>query len=276
MVGARANVDNTGVPVTQKFLDGNQYTTNGIKRYQRIFGNDFVSTGGKDTTQKLFDLLELKSGEKVLDVGCGTGVADILMSELFDVHVHGIDLSTNMVKMANDNVKQCDPELQKRLTFDIVDCMTHDFKPQSFDAIFTKDAMIHIKDKLFLFSKFYKWLKPGGRLLITDYAVGRETPSTPEFALYVKQRGYNLCTVDKYGDFVRNAGFDNDKVTAIDNCDTFMSILAAELARFQAQKEDFIQEFCLKDYKDLEKGWQDKIKYCADKDMTWAIMFARK
>jgi len=273
---AGAKVDNTGVPVTQKFLDGNQYTTNGIKRYQRMFGNDFVSTGGKDTTQKLFDLLELKSGERVLDVGCGTGVADVLMSQLFDVHVHGIDLSTNMINMANENTKQCDTELQKRLTFDIVDCMTHDFKPASFDAIFTKDAMIHIKDKLFLFSKFYKWLKPGGRLLITDYATGRETPSTQVFAAYVKQRGYNLCTVQKYGDTVRKAGFDNDKVQAIDNRETFMSILAAELSKFQAEKKQFIEEFSEKDYNDLEQGWKDKLKYCADQDMTWAIMFARK
>ena len=35
----------------QKFLDENQYTKNGILRYEKIFGVGFVSTGGIDTTK---------------------------------------------------------------------------------------------------------------------------------------------------------------------------------------------------------------------------------
>lgn len=35
----------------QKFLDENQYTKNGILRYERIFGTGFVSTGGIETTE---------------------------------------------------------------------------------------------------------------------------------------------------------------------------------------------------------------------------------
>ena len=33
------------------FLDSQQYTTNSILRYERIFGAGFVSTGGLETTQ---------------------------------------------------------------------------------------------------------------------------------------------------------------------------------------------------------------------------------
>ena len=32
------------------FLDGQQYSTNSILRYERIFGEGFVSTGGVQTT----------------------------------------------------------------------------------------------------------------------------------------------------------------------------------------------------------------------------------
>jgi phosphoethanolamine N-methyltransferase len=35
----------------QKFLDENQYTKNGILRYEKVFGAGFVSTGGIDTTK---------------------------------------------------------------------------------------------------------------------------------------------------------------------------------------------------------------------------------
>ena len=41
----------------QKWLDGNQYTRNGILRYERIFGDDFISTGGVETTEVCSTLL---------------------------------------------------------------------------------------------------------------------------------------------------------------------------------------------------------------------------
>ena len=37
----------------QKFLDEQQYSRNGILRYEKIFGEDFVSTGGITTTKVL-------------------------------------------------------------------------------------------------------------------------------------------------------------------------------------------------------------------------------
>lgn len=45
-------------------------------------------------------MLKLKPNEKVLDVGCGIGGGDVLMAEQYDVYVHGIDLSVNMVLIA--------------------------------------------------------------------------------------------------------------------------------------------------------------------------------
>ena len=36
---------------TGEFLDDGQYSRNGILRYERIFGDTFVSTGGFQTTK---------------------------------------------------------------------------------------------------------------------------------------------------------------------------------------------------------------------------------
>lgn len=35
----------------QQFLDENQYSSNSILRYEKIFGRGFVSTGGLETTE---------------------------------------------------------------------------------------------------------------------------------------------------------------------------------------------------------------------------------
>lgn len=58
--------------------------------------------------------------------------------------------------------------------------------------------LVNFQDKPALFRSFYKWLKPGGKVLISDYCKNAGTPSL-EFAEYIKQRGYDLHDVKSYG-----------------------------------------------------------------------------
>jgi hypothetical protein len=44
---------------TGEFLDDGQYSRNGILRYERIFGDTFVSTGGVETTKVAFLILRV-------------------------------------------------------------------------------------------------------------------------------------------------------------------------------------------------------------------------
>lgn len=55
-----------------------------------------------------------------------------------------------------------------------------------------------LQDKPALFRSFYKWLKPGGRVLISDYCK-KAGPASEDFAAYIKQRGYDLHDVEAYG-----------------------------------------------------------------------------
>ena len=47
------------------FLDEKQYNARGILRYERVFGEGFVSTGGVKTTRDICETLKLKAGERV-------------------------------------------------------------------------------------------------------------------------------------------------------------------------------------------------------------------
>jgi phosphoethanolamine N-methyltransferase len=50
--------------------------------------------------------LNLKPGQKVLDVGCGIGGSAFYMARDFDVKVVGIDLSSNMISLAKEYLLQ--------------------------------------------------------------------------------------------------------------------------------------------------------------------------
>jgi hypothetical protein len=54
-----------------------------------------------------------------------------------------------------------------------------------------------MQDKPTLFRSFYKWLKPGGQLLITDYCKSAGIPSS-EFAEYIKEGGYHIHDLKEY------------------------------------------------------------------------------
>ncbi|KAG5022194.1 hypothetical protein JHK85_018536 [Glycine max] len=71
----------------QRFLDSVEYNHKDILLYESVFGQGFVSTGGLETTKEFVAKLGLKPGQKVLDVGCGTGGGDIYMAENFDVEM---------------------------------------------------------------------------------------------------------------------------------------------------------------------------------------------
>ncbi|XP_074319104.1 phosphoethanolamine N-methyltransferase 2-like [Silene latifolia] len=77
-----------------------------------------------------------------------------------------------------------------------------------------------------LFKSFYNWLKPGGKLLISDYCRSSGQPSS-EFATYIKQRGYDLHDVQEYGQMLKDAGFDD--VIAEDRTDQFIQVLQREV-----------------------------------------------
>ncbi|CAO2818129.1 unnamed protein product [Amaranthus hypochondriacus] len=253
----------------QRFLDTSQYKCNSILRYERVFGPGYVSTGGIETTKEFVSKLDLKPGQKVLDVGCGIGGGDFYMAENFDVEVVGIDLSVNMISFALER----SIGLKCAVEFEVADCTKKNYPEHSFDVIYSRDTILHIQDKPALFRSFYKWLKPGGKVLISDYCK-RAGPPSPEFAMYIKQRGYDLHDVEAYGQMLKDAGF--DEVVAEDRTDQFIKVLQKELNSLEAEKEEFIHDFSVEDYNDIVDGWKAKLVRSTMGEQRWGLFIAQK
>lgn len=260
------------VSTFQKFLDQQQYSNKSITRYEKIFGEGYVSTGGQHTTTEFVDKLELQKGQRVLDVGCGIGGGDFYMARQFGVSVVGIDLSTNMVHRALESSMKADA-LTLDVEFEICDATTKEYPEGSFDVVYSRDTILHIADKHALFAKFFKWLKPGGRVLISDYCRG-EQAGTPHFEAYVASRGYHLLSPAAYGKVLGDVGFES--VEAQDRTEQFVEVLKEELERTLAQEDEFVRETSAQDFADIVNGWRSKLTRCAEGDQKWGLFFARK
>lgn len=229
-----------------------------------------MSTGGQSTTTEFVEKLSLKKGERVLDVGCGIGGGDFYMARQFGVSVVGIDLSTNMVHRALET-SMTDSSLD--VEFEICDATIKEYPAESFDVVYSRDTILHIADKRALFAKFFRWLKPRGRILISDYCRG-EQKSTDHFNSYVASRGYHLLSPSQYGKVLEDVGFSN--VVAEDRTEHFVSVLKEELERTLLSKDEFVKETSEQDFDDIVNGWKAKLVRCGEGDQKWGLFYAEK
>jgi cyclopropane fatty-acyl-phospholipid synthase-like methyltransferase len=112
-------------------------------------------------------LSSLSPGGHVLDLGCGNGVPT--MAAIQERHQGvGVDISAAQIARARTNVPGA--------TFMHEDMSGVDFGDASLDAIVSFYAIEHVPREGHpqLFAKFYRWLRPGGRLLFTLEAGGDE------------------------------------------------------------------------------------------------------
>jgi len=259
----------------QTFLDGGQYQKNGILRYEKVFGETFVSTGGLITTQEFVGSLDLKPGMKVLDIGCGTGGSAFFMAREYGVQVLGLDLSQNMLDIANQHKSSMESNVQNSVSFRYLDATLASFPENHFDVVYSRDAIMHIADKPLLYNKVFTWLKPGGKLLVSEYVHGKNHPNhTQEYIDYIDDRGYQLLTVTAYATMLTKAGF--SKVEGVDLTQKFIQVLKDEMLRFTPTKESFVKEFSLQDFNDLVEGWDIKVVRCEAGEQGWALFKATK
>ncbi|GMN46230.1 hypothetical protein TIFTF001_015420 [Ficus carica] len=228
-----------------------------------------MNTTVHETTKEFVEKLELKPGQKVLDVGCGIGGGDFYMAENFDVEVVGIDLSINMISLALERAIG----LKCSVEFEVADCTKKEYPENSFNVIYSRDTILHIQDKPALFRSFCKWLKPGGKVLISDYCKSPGTPSL-EFAKYISQRGYDLHDVEAYGQMLRDAGFED--VVAEDRTDQFIKVLQRELDVVEKEKDEFIADFSEEDYNEIVGGWKAKLIRSTSGEQKWGLFIAQK
>lgn len=103
--------------------------------------------------------IPIQKGDKVLDLGCGTGILTPFLYEKTDCDVLGLDLSPKMIEKAKEKY-QDNPHLH----FESGDFLH--FEGEGFDWIVVFNAYPHFLDVDAFAQQAYRVLKPKGRLLI--------------------------------------------------------------------------------------------------------------
>jgi len=250
--------------VTQDFLDSAQYLTTSILQYEDVYGEDFVSPGGKSMAIEMIERMQLAPDSRVLDVGCGLGGSAFVMAREFSLFVDGIDLSKNMLAIANSRLQAYG--LSHRVDFQWQDCLTLS-QVDYYDAVYSRDVFLHIHDKARLFSVLESSLRPGGTLLFTDYCCGPK-PWSDDFSAYVEDREYCLHKLDEYAELISRAGL--EQVTCQDISQRFIEILQSDIDKIATLNP------ATHDLAGLEQSWRQKLARSVAGDHRWGLFTAVK
>lgn len=171
----------------------------------------FVSDYGADVLQ----WLDPKAGEKILDLGCGTGDLAAKIQES-GATVSGIDASADMVKLAKQNYPL--------LSFEQKDATQLAYN-REFDAVFSNATFHWIENQRSLLRGIYKALKHGGRLVAEFGGKGNIKSITDAIDQAATEAGLShkvisnfwfFPSVAHYANLLESSGFETEQIWLFD------------------------------------------------------------
>lgn len=163
-----------------------------VEKLYTELGMKYEATYGKDVgLQKMVRMwLEmLPSDAPVFDCGCGTGKPVAKMIVDSGRQVHGIDLTPSMVSLCRQQVPSGSFEVANML----------EFRPtQEYDGIIASLSLFELnrQDLTSMPTRWFKWMKPGGLLLIA-------TVAAEDVEKQVKEKQVEAKAFDRDGEFAR-------------------------------------------------------------------------
>jgi SAM-dependent methyltransferase len=127
----------------------------------------------KPIADTLIDRAKPKAGERIIDVGCGSGATSIAFAQQVGSsgHVFGIDVSGPMLARARASAPK-----ELSVDFELADATVYPFDPASFDLLASRFGVMFFAEPSRSFANMRKALRPSGRLAFACWREPRENP----------------------------------------------------------------------------------------------------
>lgn len=206
---------------------GELYSGQLIGMLEMVWGEGWLSPGGPPEVAAAIKGISF-AGKTVLDIGCGVGGVDFLLCEKHEArHITGIDVEDTVLVTARR--RAAERGLGERCGFVKVWPGPLAFPPESFDIVFSKDAVVHIPDKHALMRDVFRILKPGGWFVASDWLIGHDSEPSPAMKTYIAAEGldFGMASPKRYQAALEEAGF--SKIHIVSRNDWYRQTAREEL-----------------------------------------------
>ncbi|WP_336788488.1 class I SAM-dependent methyltransferase [Paenibacillus sp. MMO-177] len=181
---------------------------------------------------QLIRQIQVDPGQRILDLGCGTGTLTILLKQTYPkAEVTGIDIDPKVLQIAERKAENMGMDI----TFNQGIAFELPYSNNSFDLIVTSLMFHHLtlENKLRTLHEIFRVLKPQGEIHIADWGKAQNGLMRVAFLPIQILDGFRTTTDNVNGlllQLMTNAGFNETKET-----DRFMTIYGT-LSLYRARK----------------------------------------
>jgi len=204
-------------------------------------GDSAMIVASERMTGMMIDKIAVSKGQRVLDVGCGTGQPALELARAREVEIVGITVSGEQVAAATELSRASG--LSDRLSFQLTDVMDLPFEADTFDAAWLFESLPHMADRLRALKQVARVVKPGGRIALTDFVqIAPMTPQERAAAAEIMESFHlgGFCPLEQYPELISAAGLElvevNDiSANTIRSDDAFLDIFLTNLRKKAAE-----------------------------------------
>src|SRR5215468_435494 len=161
-----------------------------------------------DITEKTIRLMNLRPGERVLDLGCGSGWATRLLARLVGYgpqgfgKVTGLDISDEMVHQARAASKDFE-----NVMFVVGSAAQIPWEENFFDKVLSVESFYYYPDQDRALAELFRVMAPGGRLFIL-INLYKDNPYSLQWVPKLKVP-VHVRSADEYVELLKNHAFEN-------------------------------------------------------------------
>lgn len=136
--------------------------------------------------RRTVECLGLRAGQRVLDVGCGSGASALPAARAVGPSgsVLGLDVAENMLALALGKALE---QGLDNVRFEHRDMLAHGLPDASFDAVISGFSVFFVEDMVTLVQRLWRLLRPGGQLAITTWQADAFQPLAGVFENQMKR-----------------------------------------------------------------------------------------
>ncbi len=134
-------------------------------------GETDLATATRRLTDLMLEAGQIEKGQRVLDVGCGTGAPACHIAQVTGAQVMGISTSETGVQASRQ--RALTQGLDGQVTFEVRDGMANGFPTDCFDRVWALESSHLMRDRKRLIEEVARVLKPGGLLVMCDIVFNR-------------------------------------------------------------------------------------------------------
>lgn len=121
------------------------------------------------------EAVELRTGARVLDAGCGVGGSAIWLAQTYGAEVTGVNIVPSHVARARRHVRS--RRLANPPRIEVADYADTPLRDDSVDVVWAQESACHSPRKPAFLREAARVLAPGGRIVLAEYVLTTDTPS---------------------------------------------------------------------------------------------------